>query len=674
MFIITKNLSIMKNLFLLVILLTFVLNLFSQENCSNAIEMQFEEYSTCGQIAIINTDLTGAVTSTDLPFPTCGNFDDTTNDLWYHITVPDGVNELAFHVFNAPVIWSPELLNHKPGLALYSGSPENLSLLDCFYNEGESLMNGEIRFEIVDGLTPGETIYLRVWDMDNNVFPFFIAASVRTEIPEHSCETPALLSEGGCNILAPKGTIDAPEQCVWNVSDNTIYYYFVVNSFDPQPVLIDATYVFCFENGGEPIVLSETELQMALYKWNGKDCSWIGGSPINGNDSTYITCKNGTGSISIEENLNPGLYMLALDGYSDLSGTSLCTFEINTNVSQQLVCPADTSVCITSTPLFLDTQPEGGEYSNPLIVNNFFDPVTCGLGMHDIIYSLGPYSCEFSIFVGNHLVNIPNLGMCLVTVNENNKNKIMWEKPVTDSIERFIIYKDNGSDYLPIGFVNYEDESTFIDENSEPQTQSARYKISYLSIYSCESELSDFHQTVLLNMTEETDSWYLSWTPYIGVDDFTINILRGTTPDMLELIESYGSDVTEYTDNNPPVGYVYYQIEVVLSAPCDVGKSTSKLYSNIATNDPDYYILVGTNDIQKKLAHNLFPNPTSQTFSISSDDFPVKVQIYDAYGRIVKSINNYSGEQIDVSDISKGIYFVKLVTKNKTFVDKLIVE
>ncbi len=663
----------MKNLFLLVILLTFVLNLFSQENCSNAIEMQFEEYSTCGQIAIINTDLSGAVPSTDLPFPTCGNFDDTTNDLWYHITVPDGVNELAFHVFNAPVIWSPELLNHKPGLALYSGLPENLSLLDCFYNEGESLMNGEIRFAIVDGLTPGETIYLRVWDMDNNAFSFFIAASVRTEMPEHSCETPALLSDGGCNILAPKGTIDAPEQCGWNVSDNTIYYCFVVNSFDPQPVLIDATYVFCFENGGEPIVLSETELQMALYKWNGKDCSWIGGSPINGNDSTYITCKNGTGSISIEENLNPGLYMLALDGYSDLSGTSLCTFEINTNVSQLLVCPSDTSVCITSTPLFLDTQPEGGEYSNPLIVNNFFDPVTCGLGMHDIIYSLGPYSCEFSIFVGNP-VNIPNPGICLVTVNENNKNKIMWEKPVTDSIERFVIYKDNGSDYLPIGFVNYEDESTFIDDNSEPQTQSARYKISYLSIYSCESELSDFHQTVLLNMTEETDSWYLSWTPYIGVGNFTINILRGTTPDMLELIESYGSDVTEYTDNNPPVGYVYYQIEVVLSAPCDVGKSTSKLYSNIATNDPDYYILVGTNDIQKKLAHNLFPNPTSQTFSISSDDFPVKVQIYDAYGRIVKSINNYSGEQIDVSDICKGIYFVKLVNKNKTFVDKLIVE
>ncbi|MDD2635885.1 MAG: T9SS type A sorting domain-containing protein [Bacteroidales bacterium] len=670
----------MKNLILSIILTVFVCSMFAQENCTNAVKIEFDEYSTCGQIAITNTDLTGAVPSTDLPYPTCGNFDGSTNDLWYYITVPEGVSELAFHVFNAPLIIDIDILIHKPSLAIYSGSPEDLSLLNCFYNEGGPYANGEIRFETVDELTPGENIYLRVWDMDNSAFPFFIAASVRTEIPEHSCESPALLGEGGCNILAPEGTIDAPEQCNWNVSDNTIYYYFVVNPSDPQPVIIDATYIFCFENTGGDVNIEETELQMALYKWNGKDCSWIGGSPnsIPPNDSTYITCQNGTGSISIEENLNPGLYMIALDGYSMISGTSLCTFEFSMNTSNEIICPEDTILCHSSAPLLLDiAQPIGGEYTctntPDAIIDNFFDPAVCS-GPQDIIYSLGPFTCGFTIYDAMYPSSVPDIEICLVTVTENNKNKVMWEKPITDSLEEFHIYKFDGTDFSFYANVNYNDESTFIDENSEPQNQAYRYKIAGYSTCGYSSELSDFHQTVLLNITEETDLWYLSWIPYIGVDDFTINILRGTTPENLEIIESYGSDVTEYYDNNPPEGFVYYQIEVVLSTPCDVGKSTSKLYSNVATNNPDYYILLGTNNLQNKLNYKLYPNPTSQIFSISLDNFPVKVQIYDTFGRIVKSINNYSGEQIDVSDMCKGIYFVKLVDKNEITVDKLIIE
>jgi hypothetical protein len=349
----------MKHLLFSIIFISFLLNSFAQQDCSNAIEIQFEEYSTCGQIAITSTDLTDAISSTDLPSPTCGNYDVSTNDLWYSIIVPAGVNELAFHVFNASLIFDSAIIPFKPGLAIYSGSPDSLILLDCFYNEGEPYANGESRFEIVDGLTPSETIYLRVWDMDNNAFSFFIAASVRTEILEHNCETPALLSEGGCNILAPKGTIDAPEECGWNATDNTIYYYFVVNPSDSQPVIFDATYIFCFENGGENANPNETELQMALYKWNGIDCSWIGGS----NDSTYIACQNGTGSISIEENLSPGLYMIALDGYSVISGTSLCTFEFDINVSNVLTNDPDYYIMLSQNDLDIFPNPTNQSFT-----------------------------------------------------------------------------------------------------------------------------------------------------------------------------------------------------------------------------------------------------------------------------------------------------------------------
>ena len=667
----------MKNtLTAIAFLLVFVNISYSQQNCANALEITFDDYSTCGQIAITNANLTDAVPSIDLPSPECGNFDASTNDLWYFITVPDGVTELAFHVMNAPTPMPLDEYHHQPGLAIYSGECGNLTLLNCFYEEGNFINNGEIRFEIISGLTPGEVLFLRVWDMNNFAVPFFIAASVRTEIPEHSCETPALLSDGGCNILAPKGTIDAPGDCGWNISDNTIYYYFVVNSEDPQPTTIEANYVFCFPNEGGPITTENTELQMAVYKWNGSDCSWIGGSPNTGNDSTYIACQNGVGSITLEENLEPGLYMVAFDGYSMISGTSLCTFEFASNFSNEIICPNDTTICTGTAPLLLDqAQPIGGTYmctNHPAaIINGFFDTEVT-TGPNYIIYSLNTFTCNYTINVPFLPNTVPNLGICLVTVNDDNKNKILWEKPISDSIDYFTIYKEDGGNFYPIGSVNYEDESSFVDINSEPQIQAYKYKISWVSLCNIECELSDFHQTVLLEMTEQTDSWYLSWTPYIGIDDFSVNVLRGTAPDNLEIIASFDNTVTEYTDNDPPSGYVYYQIEVVLSTPCDVSKTISQLYSNIATNDPDYYLTIDSDEYV--LTNSIFPNPATNYFTIKSENTPANVQVFDLNGKLVKSINNYSGENIDITDLQGGIYFVKLITGDKISVGKLVVE
>lgn len=668
-----------KAIIILILFIGFTSFVFSQENCSNAIEITFEEYSTCGQIAITNANLTDAVPSIDAPSPTCGNFDASTNDLWYFITVPDGVTELAFHVMNAPGPIGLEDPHHKPALTVYSGNCGSLSLLDCFYEEGGLMQNGEIRFETISGLTPGETLFLRVWDIENFAVPFFIAASVRTEMPEHSCETPAIFTEGGCNMLAPKGTIDPPDDCMWTLSDNTIYYYFVINPNDPQPVTIDANYTFCFENdGGQYPYPINTELQMAIYKWNGIDCSWIGGSPSSypPNDSTYFGCNAGTGTVTLSENLNPGLYILALDGYRDVAGTSLCTFEFASNFSNEIICPEDTIVCHFAAPFFLnEAQPIGGTYNcttqPAAITNGVFYPETT-TGPNHIIYSLSSFTCDYTINVPFLPNTVPNIGICLITVNDNNKNEILWEKPVSDSIDYFIVYKEDGGYFTPIGTVNYEDESSFVDINSEPQTQAYKYKISWLSLCSIECELSDFHQTVLLNMTEQTDSWYLSWTPYIGVDDFTVNVLRGTAPDNLEIISSFDNTVTEYTDNDPPVGYVYYQIEVILSTPCDISKTTSSLFSNIATNDPDYYISVGVNTTN--ISNNIFPNPTSSSFTIKSKKFPANIQIIDLNGKLIKTIDEYSGEDIDVSDLQKGVYFVKLTNDDGVFVGRLIFE
>jgi hypothetical protein len=42
--------------------------------------------------------------------------------------------------------------------------------------------------------------------------------------------------------------------------------------------------------------------------------------------------------------------------------------------------------------------------------------------------------------------------------------------------------------------------------------------------------------------------------------------------------------------------------------------------------------------------------------------------------KAVKEITNYNGEQITITDLSKGLYFVKLIAGDKISVGKLVVE
>lgn len=322
-------------LFIISILAIISTNISAQSNCADAQHIPIETYATCGDMAFENVLLEGATPSGDMPMPNCGNFNANTNDMWYSFTVPSGVTEMAFHAFNAPTplpFFGPPA--HSPGMAIYTGTCGNLTEIDCFSDAGGMLGNGEIMWEIVSGLTPGETVYVRLWDMNNEPVPFFFAASVELDLPEHYCENPPELTASGCNILAPHGTIPAPDACGWTSTDNVVFYHFTVHPGDEQPYTITIEYGECWSNeGGDlfPIPIpTEPEIQLAVYSWDGSTCNGIGGGPTsdppNTNTTTYYGCENGTGTVVYSNNLPPGQYILAMDGFSHEGGTSLCTF------------------------------------------------------------------------------------------------------------------------------------------------------------------------------------------------------------------------------------------------------------------------------------------------------------------------------------------------------------
>jgi hypothetical protein len=79
----------------------------------------------------------------------------------------------------------------------------------------------------------------------------------------------------------------------------------------------------------------------------------------------------------------------------------------------------------------------------------------------------------------------------------------------------------------------------------------------------------------------------------------------------------------------------------------------------------------------------LFPNPTSHSTTLKyslQQDSKVSISIHDINGRIIKTVLNDAMEilgektnQIDVSGMPRGIYFVKTKINNKISISKLVV-
>jgi 1,4-alpha-glucan branching enzyme len=75
---------------------------------------------------------------------------------------------------------------------------------------------------------------------------------------------------------------------------------------------------------------------------------------------------------------------------------------------------------------------------------------------------------------------------------------------------------------------------------------------------------------------------------------------------------------------------------------------------------------LGNTDFTPTSALNLYPNPTSGTFTINAQ--VSRVQVYSITGQMVRSFDNITSEnyQFDVNDLSNGVYLVKAIDSNNS--------
>lgn len=246
-----------------------VTTLLGNDECSGAIPLTIS--TTCSYATYTTA---GATASTGMTPPGCANY--SGNDVWFSVVVP-ATGEINIDLQTGVMTDS--------GIAFYSGTCGALTLLDC---DDDSSANGLMSFLRRTGLTPGQTIYIRVWEYGNdNNGTFGICATTP------SCPSPSDLL---ANILsATSVTIN------WTASSPPAsggYQYYVSNS--PTPPTASTPPTGTTAPGVIGVTFTGLTTGLNYYFWvrsycGGSDTStWFG--PTN-----YKPCAvgNGTGTTTL---------------------------------------------------------------------------------------------------------------------------------------------------------------------------------------------------------------------------------------------------------------------------------------------------------------------------------------------------------------------------------------
>jgi hypothetical protein len=163
-----------------------------------------------------------------------------------------------------------------------------------------------------------------------------------------------------------------------------------------------------------------------------------------------------------------------------------------------------------------------------------------------------------------------------------------------------------------------------------------------------------------------TSTAVISWSDYGMATGWEILVLP--TSDPPPTLSSFGTFTTSnpytVTGLDPAIDYVVY-IRSICS-PTVSSDWAARSFSTLAVAD---YSTQG---------FTIFPNPATGQFIITtsnSNEVFDTLEIYSLLGRMVKKIQQPGkNATIDVTDLQKGVYIIKVTANSKTLIQKLIVQ
>ena len=164
----------------------------------------------------------GATASPGIPAPGCAGY--VGEDVWFSLTVPSsGEVEVDF---DSGIITDA-------GAAAYNGTCSSLSLIAC---DDNSSNNGNMPLLLLSGLTPGETIWIRVWENGGDVSGTFDICATdpsATPVNDDPCDAQNISVNATCEFdtytnVGATNTIGAPAPGCGNYIGSDVWFSLTV--------------------------------------------------------------------------------------------------------------------------------------------------------------------------------------------------------------------------------------------------------------------------------------------------------------------------------------------------------------------------------------------------------------------------------------------------------------
>jgi fibronectin type 3 domain-containing protein len=281
----------------------------------------------------------------------------------------------------------------------------------------------------------------------------------------------------------------------------------------------------------------------------------------------------------------------------------------------------------------------------------------------------------------------------MVTVDSvTTTNLIVWEKPVTTSIDHYRIYRETTQVGLfqLIDTVNYASISVFNDVVASPKTKSWRYKISAVNACGDESSLSNSHKTIHL-VTEDLGSgeYKVTWDNYEGFLYNDYDLYRFTNASGWELIlDNIPYLALPYTLDTPSsIDGLDYMIEIDPGFQCTATFGKAQDYNSSRSNKArgDFNPGSGTGDPNNSIVEyesesmnvSIYPNPSNGVFNVDMDFSDIGAQaamtITDISGKIISQQEVVNGINVlNLEHIKTGIYLVSIQDDQNNIVVRIL--
>ena len=270
--------------------------------------------------------------------------------------------------------------------------------------------------------------------------------------------------------------------------------------------------------------------------------------------------------------------------------------------------------------------------------------------------------------------------LCMISVDSaTTTNIVVWEKVDPANVSFYNIYREtvNPNEFIIIDTVQNTNLSIFNDVMASPIAQSWRYRISAVDACGVEGPLSPAHKTMHITTIDLGGGDFQAvWNPYYGVDYTQFVLYRYTASTGWVEIATLPSVITSYYDTPPNTVDLDYMVELDLNFTCVADYEKAQDFNTTRSNkDKGNFIEgVGTGVSNNELGEetvtmNVYPNPVSNSLTVEISDNGMNKLIYlvTVDGQIIKTASMHSVlETIDMSDLSNGLYFLKIEGQNKT--------